>query len=123
MKLNASKQPNQPLPLRFGDFERFIYEFLVGGAGKEGDAAAAAGGRPVIGEGLRLKLQVGDEEKGAGPRGGHIIVCIVVAVGGPSSARGCGSSCRWGDREEGGLGTDHRRPAGLMAASPLAELC
>ncbi|KAI8475898.1 MAG: hypothetical protein J3K34DRAFT_517060 [Monoraphidium minutum] len=35
---------------RFGDFERFMYDFLIGGAGQDG-------GPGGVGEGLRLKLQ------------------------------------------------------------------
>jgi hypothetical protein len=42
---------------RFGEFERFIYDFLVGGSGKEAPASGGGASDAGIGEGLRLKLQ------------------------------------------------------------------
>ena len=56
---HSSTQPKQqPLPRaaacnRFGEFEKFIYDFLVGSEA----AAGGAGGSLHGGEGLRLKLQ------------------------------------------------------------------
>ena len=41
---------------RFGAFERFVYDFLVGGGGNAASGDGSAGGASV-GEGLRLKLQ------------------------------------------------------------------
>jgi len=56
----SSQTKNQP-PTRFGDFERFIYDFLVGGtptpAAPAADGTAPQQQRSGIGEGLRLKLQ------------------------------------------------------------------
>jgi hypothetical protein len=49
---NRRNQNSPTATARFGDFERFIYDFLVGGSGKEGDPKGSG-----IGEGLRLKLQ------------------------------------------------------------------